>query len=579
MKYRKTLKILFIITFFSLSVYANKDESIRKMEAFLLIDDATSAIREGKRALKKYGESSDIKKVYLKSLSRGKKENEAIRIYHELKESDEELANSREVLEEMAWGILAKGCDSGQYGIRLTSLIGSYLTQDVRAVKILREMMRDSSAIIRAASVQLASDFGDQPLINDISKMIKKEKNWTVKTMLIQAVGKLRMIEESGTLREILKNTRSTMEEKSLAIEALLRIHDDIDESEMKTLSKSPFAGLRELACMASLHLDKKEAKEDILPLIKDSNPDVRVAALTALAQVFRHGMSKEEVKPYLAEGLTDSDPTVAILAAQTALLCDPEMAPSLEEWVYHENPTYRRFAAAALARSGPNGQELSFRLMKKSFDPYVRANLAIGLIGMRKEREECSNTLYAFLKENQNKWMWIPHKNTGVEVLGPSKVRYIDQVPNYPEAIDQMARLSLLSLLAVVDAERAKEGIYKFLQEKSWGITGLAAATLLQEGGEEALDIVRSLLDDPHANVRLQAAFVLAFLGKDEKVTEFLEKAYEGSHHQHKLHIIEAIGHIGKNESFPFLVRVLDEPFQNLRVAAASALVQCIHR
>ncbi len=579
MKYRKTSKILFIITFFFLNVYADKGESIRKIEAFLLIDDATSAIREGKRALKKYGDSSDIKKVYLKSLSRGKKESEAIRVYHELKEGDEEIKNSRDILEEIAWGVLAKGCDSGQYGIRLTALVGAYLTQDVRAVKILRAMMRDSSAIVRAASVQLASDYGDQPLIDDISKMIKREKNWTVKTMLIQAIGKMRMKEESDTLRDILKNDRSTLEEKSLAIEALLRIHEDIDENEMRSLSKSPFSGLRELACVAALYLDKKEAKEYILPLIMDSNPDVRVAALIALAHVFRHDMSKEDVKPYLAEGLIDSDPTVAILAAQVALLCDPEMASSLEEWIYHENPTYRRFAAAALAQSGPNGKELSFLLMKKSFDPYVRANLAIGLIGMRKEREECSNILYTFLKENGKKWMWIPHKNTGVEVLGPSKVRYIDQVPNYPEAIDQMARLSLLSLLAVIDNERAKEGIYKFLQEKNWGITGLAAATLLQEGGEEALDIVRSLLDDPHPNVRLQAAFVLAFLGKDEKVTEFLEKSYENSDHQHKLHIIEAIGHIGKVESFPFLVRVLEEPFQNLRVAAASALVQCVHR
>jgi len=117
------------------------------------------------------------------------------------------------------------------------------------------------------------------------------------------------------------------------------------------------------------------------------------------------------------------------------------------------------------------------------------------------------------------------------------------------------------------------------FLQRKSWGITGAAAATLLQEGDETMLDLVRSLVQDPDPNVRLQACLVLAMLGRDDAVLADLQKNYAGSEHERKLHILEALGRIGKDESFSFFLGVLQEPFQILRVAAASGLIQGLNR
>ena len=40
--------------------------------------------------------------------------------------------------------------------------------------------------------------------------------------------------------------------------------------------------------------------------------------------------------------------------------------------------------------------------------------------------------------------------------LLSPSKIRYIDQIPNYPKAIDSITRLNLLSLLAIMEDEKA---------------------------------------------------------------------------------------------------------------------------
>ena len=141
------------------------------------------------------------------------------------------------------------------------------------------------------------------------------------------------------------------------------------------------------------------------------------------------------------------------------------------------------------------------------------------------------------------------------------------------------MTRLNLVSVLALVEDPRAQDVLKSFLQNKSWGITGVAAATLLQEGDASAMDTVRSLLQDSDPNVRLQACLVLAMMGHDESVIIDLQKFYVDSDHERKLHILEAIGRIGRDESYSFLIGVLEEPFQILRVAAAAGLIQSANR
>lgn len=175
--------------------------------------------------------------------------------------------------------------------------------------------------------------------------------------------------------------------------------------------------------------------------------------------------------------------------------------------------------------------------------------------------------------------WMWDTRPNPLFQILAPSQVRYVDHIPNYPEAIDQITRLNLVSYLAIVEDERALAALKSFLQKKTWGISGVAAATLLQEGDESALEIVRECLNDSDPNVQLQACLVLAMFGRDESVLSDLQKAYAGADHERKLHILEALGRIGTDQSYSFLIGCLREPFPILRVATAAALIQCLNR
>ncbi|MES2273129.1 MAG: M24 family metallopeptidase [Chlamydiota bacterium] len=526
-------------------------EGVRRVQAHLLIEDPDSALNEASMLAVKFPDSLTAGKTLVEALAANGHEEEALDLWNRLSANHPDLLHDRHLLEELSWGVLKKGIQSTQYGIRLAAMIGTYLTHDVRAVPILLKMMRDSNAVIRSIAVQMASSYRDAPLKDEIARLMNHEKVWMVRLEVIKAVGMLRMKELAGHLKALIQSDKTTYEERQLAIGALLEIYDEISLAELKDLARSNRAGLRHLACSIAAHFEMKEAKSEIFRLIQDTHPNVRIAALNAFGLFYREGISLQEAKDLLSAPLKDSDPAVAITAAWAALLIDPELGGNLDVWLQDSLAENRRLAAAALAATGSRGASLAVKVLKTSLDSYVKANVALGLLGQRIEVERCCDMIYDFLQTEKRTWMWDTRPNPLFQILAPSQVRHIDQIPNYPEAIDQMTRLNLVSLLALVEDPRAVPALKTFLMRKSWGITGVAAATLLQEGDETALEIVRNLLEDSDPNIRLQACLVLAMFGKESSVVRELQGAYASAEHEKKLHILEALGRIGNEESY----------------------------
>ncbi|HRD55298.1 MAG TPA: HEAT repeat domain-containing protein, partial [Parachlamydiaceae bacterium] len=56
------------------------------------------------------------------------------------------------------------------------------------------------------------------------------------------------------------------------------------------------------------------------------------------------------------------------------------------------------------------------------------------------------------------------------------------------------------------------------------------------------------------------------------------LQDFYAQADREMKERILEGIGRIGSSASIPFLVECLKEPFQSLRVIAASSLLQVLY-
>jgi HEAT repeat protein len=163
-------------------------------------------------------------------------------------------------------------------------------------------------------------------------------------------------------------------------------------------------------------------------------------------------------------------------------------------------------------------------------------------------------------------------------KVLAPSTVKHDEIIPNYPESVNQLARLEILNVLAVMKYPHAQSAIRTFLKEKAWGITGMASVVLLTEGDEAAIELVRELLNDPDQKIRVQAALVLSLWGEGEEAISILKEAYPTADRDMKERILESFGRIGAKSSLPFLTEKLQEPYQSLRIIAAAALLQCLY-
>ena len=157
------------------------------------------------------------------------------------------------------------------------------------------------------------------------------------------------------------------------------------------------------------------------------------------------------------------------------------------------------------------------------------------------------------------------------------SSITHKPEIPNYPEVVNQTTRLELLNLLAILDYTGAQDAIKQFLKERRWGVTGLAAEKLLGEGDESALALVRELLNDEDQEIRLEAALALATWGRDVSALPILMAEYEKSDRMLQIKILESLGRIGSKEAIPFLIERLKESSLNMRIIAASVLLQTI--
>ena len=571
------MKVFVLAALFFVSTLRGED-SCQKIEkrvySHLLIHDTEAAVQEAKRGLELFPESKGLHLAYVRALSENGNETAVLEEWKKTMSLFKEEISNRVALEVLAWGVLNKAERSQQIMIQFNSLLGAAFTHDIKALPHLIHAMRGNNTLMRMMAVRLSASYGDAPLKKELERMFKEEKVWAVRLEVIRAIGALKMTHLRETLKEIISKEETLAEEKEVAILAIVSMYDAIGPSELKSLLKSNRAGLRLLGSGLVAHLDMKSYAGDVMKLLSDSSPDVRLEALYTL------GLLREKIEiSQISSCLEDSSPLVAITAGWLAILNGfSEGEAILQKWMNDAHADIRGFAAGALSTTGKKGTALALKELEIQKDPYVRATLAIGLIGQRQEVKKASETLYqVFVGGQRSLWMW--QESLPFRFLSPSHVPHTHQIPNYPNVIDQITKLDILHILNVMRYPHAESAMRLFLKNDSWRTIGAAAGMLLQEGNEESLDLVRALLDDSDESIRVQAAIILALVGSDPRAVAVLQDAYPHASREMKIHILEAIAHIGAPESVPFLIEILKEPFQMLRVVAASALIQCIYR
>lgn len=565
-----------ILFFSSFADGADPQAVAKRIHAHLIIHDYSSALEEAQEALQQTPEALPLWEGYIQALALAGQEKEMMQAWRRYEKLNPDAYENREILEAMAWGTIQQGARSSLPLVRVMAMLAAFFGNDHKGIDIIVANLRDSNKLIRSVALEVASQLNDAPLCDAVLEMLKNETSWHVRLAAIQAVGAMGIKKARPELLKIVGSSESAPEEIGVAVEALVRLMDHPRLVEITKLAQSERAGLRLLACELAAEFEMEEALPVLLPLLDDTHYEVRNAALLAIGMV-----NLSEVNEVLLAAarrhLQDPEDRVAIAAAWLLTRYHKEEGQrAFEPLLKSSVRETRLLAAAALASCGELAMPLILQAFHLSTDPYVRLNLAKGLIGQRIDTEAARDALYESFANSNERWM--PLEFGIFSAIAPSKVKHDDSSINKPETINQKVRLEILNLLAITNHPKASDGLKKLLKEKTWGVSAVASIQLLSEGDEEAVDLVSSLLQDLDPTVRVQAALVLAIWGRGEEAVPVLQSSYAQSDRETKERILEGLGHVGTPASIPFLLDRMEESSQTLRLMAAAGIIQVLY-
>jgi len=574
---RSLLIFLFLFTQVALAENSQDENYLNRVHAHLLLKDPSAACEDALLGLQYNSSNKLLWQAYIKALAKKGDEKEMTAIWNKYTAVYFEDASNHDLIESMAWGVLENGSLSPSPIIRTMALLGAFFGQDAKGVNIMLRHLSDSNTFVRAAAVELSSNLHDAKLCEVMLPLFRREKSWPVHLELISALGKMKILAAKPDLLVIVSGSHTTAEEKAAAIEALVNMTETVERSEIAKLVKSDRSGLRLIACRLVTHLDLKNCLEDIYPLLKDHCAEVRAAALQAFGSLRVAEYQGYPILEHIAKMLNDPNAAVAITAAWTVALHDPlKGQQAFEKWLSHDSRDIRIAAAAALSACGRYGMPYMIRAFNEAHDPYVKMNLALGMISQRTEVDHACDVLCRGLTDETDRWTW---QNNGMyRGLAPNTVKQTEAALNNPEEANQMVRLEIVNILAIMNYSSVEEALKRSLQQKTWGIASLASTLLLTEGDESAIAVVKKLLLDPNSKIRVQAALILAMWGRDESAIAVLQQAYAEADRELKERILEGIGRIGAQSSISFLVDKLQESYQSLRIIAACGILQCLY-
>lgn len=562
------LILILLIAFFS-SLSGSEEAIGQRVRAHLLIHDYDAASREAQEGVRLYPHARILWEAWLQALAKKGDGKEISQAWKSYATHFSDAFERRNVLEQLAWGVIENGSRSPSPQIRVMALLGAFFSQDAKGIVLLREGLRDSNAQVRAIAVKLSGRLYDATLQDEIVRLFRSEGNWQVRLEVIRAAGAMRIATLQPDLVTMIGSPTSHAAEKAAAISAIVNLFDTAERNEVEKLARSDRAGLRHLACEVIEHLHLARDADLLAKLISDNRAEVRAAAWHALGSLrLSHAESSQALK--------DPDPAVAITAAWNLTLLDPPAGQAaLEAFLAHKEKKVRLLAAAALSATGQYGLPLAQATLAKTKEPAMRLNLALGLLGQRVQTDQACAAIADVLLQ-QERWMW--EENAGFEMLLPSTLKHDETIANYPEVVNQTVRLELLNMLAVMKYPETTKLLRRYLKEHDFEISGMAAILLLKEGDEDAAAAVQGLLKDPDQKIRTQAALILSLWGRGDEALAELQGAYSHADRQMKEKILEGLGRAGAPSTIPFLVSKLEESYPSLRLIAAAALLETLY-
>lgn len=524
-----------------------------------------------------YPDSQNVLSLYVRALANDGYLKEAL-AHLPVITGDTEVRTYFTVLESVGWNYLLheEGISSVS---NIASLLGAYRTHDARCVHLLLKKLNSSNAYDRHLAVKLSMAYRDFPLVQKITSMLKTEKNYFVKLVLIEAAGKMKIKESEGSLREMITSNSRTFEERCVAIQSLINLTDKPMKSELSSLKDSHKTSMREFCAALITHFEMYENIDILIEFLSDRHPGVRAKSLLGLLMLDIPNTVLLGIKDKIYDLVKNDVLEVSQIAAIVLLSFDEEKGlQSFSKSLLGKDQKKARFASRVIGYTGPKSNTLIAEIFHASKDPIVKANLCIAMMGKEMDDFTCAKYLSEFLSSYNGKLMMKQEFAPFFVGIDESNVRHIPYIPNYPSLVDSMTRLQLLSKLSILEVDGVRESMRSFLKDRMWKVSSSAAIMMLEDSRIEDIDLLRELLKDNDPTVRLQAALVLAFYGNDKSVSHVLEETYDSVSWEKRIMILEAIGMIGNRSSIPFVIEKMKKESFILQKMSAATLLQCLY-
>ncbi len=559
------------------SAIAGEAELASRIESHIRIKDYMSALVDAQEAVKAYPHSLFLQRLLIKTLASNHEIDKALALFQNLHQNIETKNNEvLSTLESICWGILDEPQERFEH-LKLIHLMGAASAHDYKSVKTLLEALGSSNALIRAQALRLVVMFPDDVIKHELLQMIQGEKNWFVRLGLISAMGRLHIVEAKDWLRSLLEDPRTTQEEKVVAIQSLVEMHQAFSKEEFDQLLSSSRSALRELAFAFAMHFGQKDILSTGMKAFDDPSPYVRVMATISFATLYDSDYP-EEVKKSLISLMKDRHPLVSLTAAFALTPYSPEIAePLFQEKLSDYRPEVRHLAASMVGRATKMFPKLVSKELSSHKDDLVRLNLAIGAMGHGLYLKEAAEVIDKALFSS-DEIMIDEYTHPLFPFVHQGQVRHLPHIPDHPKLVDGLTRIDLIRRLFILGHSGAFSHLKRFLSHQVWSLTFESSAILLQEGDFSMMEPLEKLTKDPDAKVRVQAALALAFVSKDESMVPILIETYPKLDGNVRLMMLEALGHIGTKEAVEFLLERLKDPFHLTKVVAASSIVHSLY-
>ena len=264
---KRALCIILLSTSLFGGLISTEKEFIAKISSLMTVEDHSGARRVSFLTKELYPKSKNVLSLYIRALA-----NDGL-----LKESlshlpviagDEDVRQYFSVLESIGWNFLLheEGISSVS---NIASLLGAYRTRDARCVHLLLKKLNSSNAYDRHLAVKLCMAYSDLPLKRKIEQMLREEKNYFVKLMLIEAAGQMKIKECEPDLREMISSNSKTFEERCKAISSLINLTDKPQAKEIEALKKSHKTSMRELCVTLITHFEMHDHMNVLIEFFK----------------------------------------------------------------------------------------------------------------------------------------------------------------------------------------------------------------------------------------------------------------------------------------------------------------------